>query len=220
MNIRISTVCYAGAIVLVFSSCAPSAKFGMSDGRYSFKQGSEPFKKVDVYMDDNDSIRVFEKSEPIALRTDQPQFYKLRTFDLDALAVPFKFRPGSSLLPRQLDTDFNGNVYLGYRIDRFRITYRNTPIGQRQKLNQIGFSGGVFGGLGSAFISPWTTKDPLFDKEYSGFILTRGFALLVGMHNLTFGLGVGWDYLTDRDRDIWIYQNKPWFGLSLGLNVN
>lgn len=216
---RLNKVCYACAIILAFSSCAPSAKFGMSDGRYSFKQGSDPFKKVEVYVDD-DSVKVFEKARPVAIKTDQPQFFRQQTFDFDALTVPFKLRPGTPLLPHQLDTDFNGNVYLGYRMDRFRITYQNTPVGARQKLNQIGFSAGVFGGLGSTFVSPWTTNDPLFDKEYSGFILSRGIAVLVGIHNLTFGVGIGWDYLTDRDRDIWIYQNKPWYGLSIGLNVN
>jgi hypothetical protein len=56
--------------------------------------------------------------------------------------------------------------------------------------------------------------------EYSGFVLTRGLAAMVGVNDLTFGIGVGWDYLTDRDKDIWVYQNKPWYGLTVGLNLN
>jgi hypothetical protein len=43
---------------------------------------------------------------------------------------------------------------------------------------------------------------------------------MLGVNNLTVGLGVGWDALTDRDKDIWTYQNKPWFGLTVGLNLN
>lgn len=42
---------------------------------------------------------------------------------------------------------------------------------------------------------------------------------MVGINNLTVGLGVGWDYVTDRDKDVWIYQNKAWYGLILGLNL-
>jgi hypothetical protein len=57
-------------------------------------------------------------------------------------------------------------------------------------------------------------------EEYNGMVLTRGLAFMVGINTLTVGLGVGWDYLTDRDKDIWIYQNKPWYGLTLGLNLN
>ena len=44
--------------------------------------------------------------------------------------------------------------------------------------------------------------------EYSGFILNHGISLMGGVNNLTVGFGVGWDYLTDRDKDVWIYQNK------------
>jgi hypothetical protein len=216
---RLSLVWYISLLGLGLFSCSPSAKFGMSDGHYSFKQGAGPAKRVDVYVDDNDRISVFEKSTPIALNRDQPQFFLLKTLDLDALAVPFKFRPGSSKLPRQLDTEFNGNIYLGYRLDRFRLTYRNKPGGLSQNLKQIGFSAGVFGGLGSTFISQWTTHGGTQD-EYNGFILSRGLAFLVGFNNLTVGVGVGWDYLTDRDKDTWIYQNKPWYGLTVGLNVN
>jgi len=197
-------------------------KHGLTDGRYDSKQADGRFKKVDLYVDDEDSvnIKIFDQSKPVGLNPLQPLYLRKGTFDFDAMTVPFKFRPGSSQLPRQLDTDFNGNIYLGYRVDRFRITYQNTPIGQRQKIKQIGFSVGVFGGLGSTFVSPWTTSDPAFSEEYNGFILSRGFALLVGVNNLTFGLGVGWDYLTDRDKGIWIYQNKPWYGLTVGLIVN
>ena len=43
---------------------------------------------------------------------------------------------------------------------------------------------------------------------------------MIGLKTLTVGFGVGWDYLTDRDKNIWIYQNKPWIGLTLGLNLN
>lgn len=43
---------------------------------------------------------------------------------------------------------------------------------------------------------------------------------MIGVNNLTVGVGVGWDYLTDRDKAIWIYQNKPWIGVTIGLNIN
>ena len=56
--------------------------------------------------------------------------------------------------------------------------------------------------------------------EYDGLVLSRGFALMFGLKTLTVGFGIGWDSLTDRDKDIWIYQNKAWYGLTLGLNLN
>lgn len=43
---------------------------------------------------------------------------------------------------------------------------------------------------------------------------------MMGYKSLTVGLGVGWDNLLDRDKDIWVYQSKPWYGLTLSLNLN
>jgi hypothetical protein len=68
-------------------------------------------------------------------------------------------------------------------------------------------------------MTPWTTNQGMTD-EYNGFILSRGIALMIGVNNLTVGAGIGWDYLTDRDKDIWIYQNKAWYGLTFSLHLN
>ena len=82
-----------------------------------------------------------------------------------------------------------------------------------------GLSGGVFGGFGSTPITPWTTANRTMD-EYNGFVLSRGVAVMGSINRLTVGLGVGTDYLTDRDKDIWIHQNKAWYGLTIGINLN
>jgi len=135
------------------------------------------------------------------------------------MTVGFKYRPITQNLPRQLTTDFNGNVFFGYRIDRFRVHYEKTPVGIQKNRNHRGITAGVFGGIGSTTISPWTTGN-LGTDEYNGLVLSRGIATMVGINNLTVGVGIGWDYLTDRDKSIWIYQNRPWYGLTIGLNLN
>ncbi|HNU42133.1 MAG TPA: hypothetical protein PKH83_06555 [Cyclobacteriaceae bacterium] len=43
---------------------------------------------------------------------------------------------------------------------------------------------------------------------------------MAGPNTLTVGFALGWDYMADENKTIWIYQNKPWFGLSIGLNIN
>lgn len=135
------------------------------------------------------------------------------------MTVPFKYRPGNSSLPRQLTTDFNGNAFIGYRLDRFRVRISETPVGLKKRFYHRGITFGAFGGIGSTSINPATTKNQTAD-EYNAFILTRGLAVMLGVNNLTVGLGVGVDYITDRDKTIWIYQNKPWYGLTVGLNLN
>lgn len=212
------------ALMLIFYGCSStrnSHKYELSDGRYSFRQPGEEFRTVYAYVQD-DSVSLFadEKgTQPVIPRVLENEYLIKRSFDVDVIAVPFKFRPASVNLPRQLTTDFKGNLFLGYRVDRFRLIHKKTPIGWKRFYKHKGLSFGAFGGLGTAAITPWTTNNQMTD-EYTGFVLSRGLALMVGINNLTVGGGIGWDNLTDRDKYIWIYQNKPWFGLTIGLNLN
>jgi hypothetical protein len=135
------------------------------------------------------------------------------------MTVPFKYRTGSYQLPRQLTTDFNGNVFVGYRIDRFTLQYKKTPFGTRLQKGHHALTAGGFFGIGTTAVTPWTTYYRITD-EYYGLIVSRGFAIMFGLNSLTFGAGLGWDRLTDRDKNIWIYQDKPWYGVTFGLNLN
>lgn len=103
--------------------------------------------------------------------------------------------------------------------DKFKISNVATPGGIENIVQHYGVSAGFFGGLSSVFVSPWTTNYRITD-EYDGLALTRGLAVMAGWNGLTVGLGVGWDSLTDRDKNVWIYQNKPWYGVTIGLNLN
>jgi hypothetical protein len=208
--------------ILLFSSCATTStlpKYQLRDDHYTFHQPGGGF--TEVYADvEDDTIKVIAADKtPVAIDLSQNQLFLKPSFDVDVLVTLFKYRPSSQGLPRQLTADFNGNIYLGYRLDRFRVHYVKTPLGQNKHIRHKAISLGVFGGIGSTSITPWTTNQGTPD-EYNGFILTRGVALMFGVNNLTVGIGTGWDYLTDRDKDIWIYQNKVWYGMTLSLNLN
>jgi hypothetical protein len=203
------------------STLKNSPKYELVDDYYAFRQKGSRYQKAFAYVED-DTIRIFKQKnikEPILSDPEKDQLFLKRSFDVDVMTVGFKYRPGTSNLPRQLNTDFNGNVFIGYRLDRFRVHYDKTPLKTRKVFHHRGLTAGGFAGIGATSITPWTTNN-LSADEYNGFILSRGLAIMVGLNNLTVGLGVGWDYLTDRDKDIWIYQNKPWYGLTVGLNLN
>ncbi len=204
--------------LLSLAGCAGLSKYQLKNDYYEFHQPGQPYTKVFVRVKE-DSIEVTKLNESTEVVRGQDEYFIKKSFDIDAMVVPFKYRPSSMGFPRQLNTSFNGNVYIGYRIDRFWLDYKNTPAGMVKELKHSAITVGGFGGLGTAFISPWSTNYQTTD-EYDGVVLTRGLALMVGINSLTVGLGVGWDYLTDRDKDIWIYQNKAWYGLTLGLNIN
>jgi len=212
-------------IVLALYGCSSfknsNKKYELNDGRYAYRQPGEEFRKVWVYVQD-DSVSLFadEKgTQPIVPQVLKDELFIKRSFDIDVIAIPFKVRPAAVNLPKQLTTDFNGNIFVGYRIDRFRLVHKDTPIGWKRFYKHRGIGIGAFGGLGTAAITPWTTNN-LMSDEYTGFVLSRGAALIFGINNLTVGTAIGWDHLTDRDKHIWIYQNKPWFGLTIGLNLN
>ena len=198
----------------------PESNLG-SDYYYLHRQEGG-MTKVYVNVVD-DSIGMFadqaDGKEPESLAPSNGQVLFRRSFDVDVMTVPFKFRPATQNLPRQLNVDFNGNLFLGYRVDRYKLIFIQTPAGIMKKVRHRAITVGAFCGLGTTSITPWTTNNGTTD-DYAGFILNRGIAIMGGVNNLTVGFGVGWDYLTDRDKDVWIYQNKPWYGLTLSLNLN
>lgn len=216
---------FYGTVVLgLLTGCGAlrdSPKYQLSDGVYAFRQQESRYIKTFVFVE-ADTVRILDNKSPfmpvIPLPT-QAQFFLKYSFDIDAMTVAFKYRPATSDLPRQLNTDFNGNVFIGYRLDRFKIDIKDTPLGLRKHYYHRGITLGFFGGLGSTAVTPSTTSN-LTLQEYNALILTRGIAIMIGVNNLTVGVGAGWDFLTDRDKNLWIYQNKPWYGLTVGLNLN
>jgi hypothetical protein len=215
----------AGLVILI-SSCSslnqlPDSQ--LNDNHYHFRQpGDKGFKKVYVDIEEDSITIIHGEADATAIKpvkTDADEIFLKPSFDVDVMIAPFKFRPISNGLPRQLTTEFNGNVFVGYRVDRFRVHRTKTPTGVLKQTRHRAMTLGFFGGLGATSITPWTTSPPTTD-EYSGFILSRGVALMFGINRLTVGTGVGWDYLTDRDKGIWIYQNRAWYGLTLSLNLN
>lgn len=220
MRIRILLVLTA----LFLMSCANfrnAHKFEFGNGFYDFRQEGSKYEKAEVYIDE-DSVLIFSRENPHAPIVADPvktSMFLKKSFDLDVMTIAFKYRPRNIYLPRQLTTDFNGNIFMGYRFDRFKVKVSKTPIGIQKSHHHRGITIGGFAGLGSTAVTPWTTNNKISD-EYAGLVLDRGIAMMFGVNNLTFGVGIGWDYLTDRDKAVWIYQNKPWYGLSVGLNIN
>ncbi len=213
-----------------FASCSSVSKITdstLTSGTYQLASRNETGQKTRrlVYLEgEGDSaVWVTVDKNQVATGGTSPvspgQVFMKPSFDIDVLVVVFKYRPGLASVPSQLTTDFNGNLFLGYRHDWFAVSERKTPLGARRRVSQKSVSVGGFAGIGTTFVSPWTTNQRTTD-EYNGFILSKGLSAMIGIKNLTVGLGIGWDNLVDRDKDIWVYQYKPWYGLTLSLNLN
>ncbi|MBK7094557.1 MAG: hypothetical protein IPH57_05715 [Saprospiraceae bacterium] len=47
-----------------------------------------------------------------------------------------------------------------------------------------------------------------------------GLAGFLESNAASFGISYGYDYLLNRDKKIWIYQNQPWIGFIVGIALN
>ena len=216
--------------ILLFTGCATlqnNAKYDLAEGTYQLKIDN---KKFNCYVENNgDSIKITNLSskistslpEQINIFSSVKQRFIKPSLDVDILTTLLKIRPKlKEVIPAQLNTAFNGNVYIGHRTDIYQISYRQNPLGNyKRKINHFGFSGGVFVGLGNTSMTSTTTNNAIA-TEYEGIILQKGVAGIIALNKLTIGLSLGFDNLLDTNQDFWIYQNKPWYGLMLGLNLN
>jgi hypothetical protein len=89
----------------------------------------------------------------------------------------------------------------------------------KRRIQHYGYSYGAFLGMGATAMNPWVTGNNISD-EYDGFVITKGVALNMAFNSFTFGLALGFDHLLDRNHSLWLYQGKPWTGVTLGLNLN
>jgi hypothetical protein len=223
--VKVGVAILAGIGLISCAALKETARYEFVDDEYWYKQRPNKYQKV--YIDaemENGVIDIYPidpalKDELPTVKENADQYFVMRDLHLNILTIPFKFRPSVAGFPSQLNSNFNGELFLGYRIDKFRRHFKNTPAGIKDELLHWGVSGGMFGGIGSSVIAPWTTSYQTMD-EYNGFVLSRGVGILGSINRLNVGFAIGWDYLTDRDKNIWIHQNKIWYGLALGLNLN
>ena len=216
-------------------SLEENAKYGLSDGVYRFKTQASKVERVYIQVEEDSLIiypmlgrgiadisqtTVLELKETGAEARKDYLIFTQPSFDIDIVTILFKYRPKVEDGPRQFNTDFNGAVYLGYRADRYSIDYEPTPLqSYKRKLNHFGYGAGFFTGIGATMIAPWFTRDHV-QSEYDGLVFVNGISGNVAYNSLTFGVGIGIDYLMDSNRKYWVYQGKPWLGLTLGLNLN
>lgn len=179
-----------------------------------------PYDKSQKEIDRSAAVLSYPALSPENPLRSRPQHFIKPSLDLDVLTIPFKYRPSVSGFPQQLNTNFNGALYLGYRADRYRLSYRKSPLGLfKRRVTHTGYSLGVLCGLGSTAVNPWVTGNRV-ESEYDGLVINTGLAFITALNNLSFGIGAGTDYLADANSRHWIYQGKPWLGVMFGLNLN
>ena len=224
-------------VVGVLASCNTLEKaslHGLNSGYYKLK--FDTINAQDVYLDVSDEkIDVYhhikqqpDKKQfltiPLNTTTDSlifnPMVFKKQSLDVDITSIFLKYRPSVYGLPAQLTTDLNMALYVGWRYDYYHIMSKKDPMGRSyHRISNRGYDFGVFAGPGATLISPFTTQNKRTD-EYSGMIIQTGIAGFLESNIASFGLAIGYDYLLNSDRKLWIYNNKPWVGFIVGIALN
>jgi hypothetical protein len=165
----------------------------------------------------------WSKGEGVQLSSVKPgnNFYNstfIRTSaDLDLSTVILKYRPASADVPSQLSSNLNGVFYSGFRKDYFKIkTNRLNLIEPKIFIRHTGFDFGPFIGIGITPVNPTVTENKTI-QEYDGIVFLKGFSVFATYESMSIGVAIGFDNLLDQNKNIWIYNNKPWIGLVLGI---
>jgi hypothetical protein len=224
------------ALFALITSCntlEKASKHGFNSGFYKFESKQKSAQKVYVAVTD-EKIDVYHQIEnqpdknafvTISLKTSdslpiEPMVFKKESIDIDITAILLKYRPSVYGLPGQMTTDFNIALYGGWRYDSYKIESRLDPLGNNHhKINNLGYDFGLFAGPGATLISPFTTQNKVIDK-YSGMIIQTGIAGFIESNIASFGIAVGFDSLLNPDREVWIYNKKPWVGFIVGIALN
>lgn len=139
-----------------------------------------------------------------------------KNIDLDIFTIPFKIRPSVAGFPEQLNPNFSAALYLGRRHNSYRIARNGMGV---SKIYSAGFGYGFFTGLGAVTMNPFVTGNSI-NYEYDGMVLMGGFAAIYDAKKFNIGVSVGIDHLVDKNQNAWIYQQKPWFGVLFGIDIN
>ena len=229
-------VIISGILVTGCSVIKPTPKTALVDGIYTQKKDKQIRK---VYVDiEEEVLRVHPiKSynqqlsidslgagdfypEQIKENTFEKSFFSQKSFDVDFLTIPLKYRFARLDVPPQLNTTLNGAVFLGYRIDRYVVGYKPDFLNRSlRSITHYGFSFGVFNGLGSTAMTPTNTYNKI-SQEYDGVVWNKGIAGILAVNNFTLGVSLGLDNLLDKNKKAWIYESRPWVGIAFGLNLN
>lgn len=222
------------AVLLSCTSCNTIEKasmHGLTNGKYKLKSNKGITR---VYLDVNDErVDAYELKDNgslggvVTLSNDTsrrefslPFVLKKQGLDLDVTTVLFKYRPPVKGQGHQFTNDMNLAMYAGWRFDRFafseqvNLLQKSTP-----KVRHFAYDFGFILGAGTTPIDAFTTQNKV-ETDYNALLFQSGVAGFVETTFASFGLGIGWDFLTGSDRKSWIYEQKPYLGIIVGIALN
>jgi hypothetical protein len=149
-------------------------------------------------------------------------FYKSRftrnSIDADLTTILLKYRPEQGDVPNQLSSNLNAALYVGLRKDFFKMIPYKTPLKEEFSfLRQTAFDAGLFAGIGITPVNPTVTSGNV-NLEYDGIVFQKGIAGYLTFDNMSIGITLGFDTLLDKNKGVWLFNEKPYIGIAIGIS--
>jgi hypothetical protein len=225
-------------LVLSLFSCAPVGKIAIHDftsGYYKLK--TPKVKTSRVYLNvtedsvtvypaisdgrstsaDTSSYRAFKINDIVSGNDFYGSCFIKESADIDLSTILMKYRPPRKDVPNQLNANLNAALYVGFRKDFYKMVTSTSPLfSEYTDCRHTGFDFGLFAGMGITQINPTVTGNNV-TLEYDGIVLQKGIAAFVTIERMSVGIVLGFDNLLDENKSVWLYNQKPYIGLSIGI---
>src|SRR5450759_4191736 len=236
---KINNVLAIGLLMVISVSCDSTGKITRHDfdsGFYNLKiqgaQSSSVYAKVTedsviiypvITIDKKESPNMSSGTGIKLSKTKTDNYLNKSCFinnsvDIDLTSILFKYRQPKDDVPAQFSDDLNFAVFLGFRKDYYKMaSSTRQPHDKISFIRQVGFDLGIFAGIGTSPVNPTNTNN-LINQQYDAMIFQKGFAGFISYGKMSLGLALGFDNLMDKNRPSWVFNQKPYFGLVIGIS--
>jgi len=124
------------------------------------------------------------------------------------LPIKFRFKTPNTITGENGGVDFSKDISLGLSIGLKQRISRTKPF----FLNILGCAG-----IGSVGLDSFNTEGKMTSMDVPAWTLATGFVLDYKI--IQFGAFVGWDIVSSKNRNSWIYQGAPWISVGIGYSL-
>ncbi len=224
-------------LALIITGCATvdtTSQHGFHSDYYKFEKDKKEVSRVYAEVSE-DSVFIYKLREGSTgipetesvigsrISTIDPENYLFNSrfvknsIEVDLSTIITKLRPAVSGVPVQLNANINALIYMGARKDFYILRTRKSVLNRSSShIKHLGYDVGIFGGIGITPVNPTVTNDNTA-LEYDGIVFQKGIGAFITVDNISIGLTLGFDNLLNSDSKIWIYNNKPYIGIAIGI---
>ncbi len=153
----------------------------------------------------------FAKSKKLSWLTSNQVF--------QALSIPVKVRLRTGEYPYQAEGSINFGIAYGWKFTHHvyqNYYYRKTGDFVNSSENHYSLTPGLFAGPGIIELTPQNSITP---NNRNILSFTYGAMLVCGVNRLNVGLALGFDNAVGNSDKEWVYQNKPWIGVTISFDL-